>query len=63
LESDSSPPPDNFDPVESRPDVMSISDNLQGLSIQHDTQSNNKRGKKQHATDIMILHGEDLPHD
>jgi hypothetical protein len=42
---------------------MSVSDNLQGLSIQHDTQSNNKRGKKQHATDIMILHGEDLPHD
>jgi hypothetical protein len=33
LESDSSPAPDNFDPVESRPDVMSISDNIHGLSM------------------------------
>jgi hypothetical protein len=63
MESDSSPPPDNFDPIESRPDVMSISDNLQGLSLQHDSQSNNNRGKNQHATDIMILNGEDLPHN
>jgi hypothetical protein len=39
LESDSSPPPDNFDPVESRPEVMSISDNLHGLSLHQDTSS------------------------
>jgi len=30
LESDSSPPPENFDPIESRPDVLSISDNIHG---------------------------------
>jgi hypothetical protein len=39
MESDSSPPPDNFDPVESRPDVLSVSDNLHGLSLHHDNSS------------------------
>jgi hypothetical protein len=33
FESDSSPVPENFDPIESRPDVMSISDNLHVLSL------------------------------
>lgn len=56
MESDSSPVPDNFDPVESRPDVISVSDNLQGSSLHQDNsgkKSLNNLGNP--TTDIMLL--------